>query len=147
MIYPAGAAIDPDPQPAGPAIEKMGADNAPEMVALTTVAFPGYFRAETYRMGAYYGIRIDGALIAMAGERVALPGCREISAVCTHPEHVGRGYAARLIRHILRDHAAREIRSFLHLAAANHRAFALYDRLGFVKTRDVLFNRLRRADC
>ncbi len=101
------------------------------MVALTDVAFPGYFRPRTYILGRYFGIEIDGQLIAMAGERLALPGYREISAVCTHPAHTGKGYAATLIQHLMRIHAAAGLRSFLHVSQSNQRAIALYERLGY----------------
>jgi ribosomal protein S18 acetylase RimI-like enzyme len=119
--------------------------NADAMVALTNVAFPGFFRARTYILGSYWGIRVNGELIAMAGERVALPGYREISAVCTHPSHTGKGFAAALIRHIARDHGTRGLRSFLHVAANNQRAVSLYERLGFVTTTPILFHRLKRS--
>ena len=127
------------------AIRELHAVDAPAMVALTDVAFPGYFRPRTYILGRYFGIEIGGTLVAMAGERLALPGYREISAVCTHPAHTGRGHAAILIRHLMRVHAAAGLRSFLHVAQANQRAIALYERLGFTRTRPILFHGLRRA--
>jgi GNAT superfamily N-acetyltransferase len=126
-------------------IRELYAADAPAMVGLTDVAFPGYFRPRTYVLGRYFGIEIDGGLIAMAGERLALPGYREISAVCTHPAHVGKGYAAILIRHLMRVHAAAGLRSFLHVTQANLRAIALYERLGFSRTRPMIFHGLRRA--
>jgi len=126
-------------------IKRMTGADASAMVALTDVAFPGYFRSRTYVMGSYYGIRVDGELVAMAGERVALPGIREISGICTHPAHTGRGYAGHLISRILGEHAAAGLRTFLHVGTSNERAIALYERFGFVKRKKILFHRLRRV--
>lgn len=126
------------------AIRRLGDEDVPAMVALTDKAFPGFFRARTSALGRYYGIYAAGELIAMAGERLALPGCRELSAVCTHPDHRGRGYAALLVKHLLQVHAAAHLRSFLHVAAANVQAISLYERLGFVKTRQILLRRIKR---
>jgi predicted GNAT family acetyltransferase len=81
----------------------------------------------------------------MAGERIAIPGHREISAVCTHPSHTGKGYAGHLLRNILRFHADNSLRSFLHVAAPNQRAIDLYERLGFEKNSAITFNRFRRT--
>jgi ribosomal protein S18 acetylase RimI-like enzyme len=126
-------------------IEQMTGADAAAMVALTDVAFPGYFRIRTYAMGSYYGIRVDGELVAMAGERVALPGIREISGICTRPAHTGRGYAGLLIERILREHETAGLRTFLHVGTSNERAIALYERFGFVKRRKIIFHRLRRT--
>ncbi len=78
--------------------------NAAEMVALTNIAFPGFFRSRTCEMGSYYGVRSGGELIAMAGERLMPDGYPEISGVCTHPAHRGKGYAASLIWQLVRNH-------------------------------------------
>jgi ribosomal protein S18 acetylase RimI-like enzyme len=146
MIYPdTEDALEKTAQTTAPGIERLTSVNGAEMVALTDVAFPGFFRPRTYLMGNYWGIRSDGELIAMAGERLALPGLREISAVCTHPHHTGRGHAARLIRHVLAEHAAAGLRSFLHVTDTNHRAIALYERLGFLKVGATRFTRIRRT--
>jgi ribosomal protein S18 acetylase RimI-like enzyme len=134
----------PDEEVGRAAIEPLTAVNGPEMVALTDVAFPGFFRPRTYRMGHYWGIRSESKLIAMAGERLALPGLCEISAVCTHPGHTGHGHAARLIRHVLAEHAAAGLHSFLHVSDTNLRAIALYERLGFVKGGVTRCTRIRR---
>jgi ribosomal protein S18 acetylase RimI-like enzyme len=127
-----------------PEIEALGASEAPVMQTLTSVAFPGFLRPKTYQLGSYFGLRVGGELIAMAGERVAVPGFREISAVCTHPAHTGRGYAARLVQHLLRRHRKADVHSFLHVAAANGRAIQIYERLGFVKTIPINFHQFRR---
>jgi predicted GNAT family acetyltransferase len=67
------------------------------MLALTKLTNPGPFGSRTHEMGDYFGIRIAGTLAAMVGERLKLPGYTEISAVCTHPDHLGHGYASVLI--------------------------------------------------
>ena len=126
-------------------IETLSGANADEMVALTNVAFPGYFRARTYTLGTYLGLRApNGQLIAMGGERLALPGVREISAVCTHPEHRGHGYAAMLIAALLRLHRDAGLGSLLHVTASNTNAIALYERLGFSRSGKVVWNHLER---
>jgi len=139
------AAEVPASEPTPVLVQSLTANDVPAMVALTDVAFPGFFRPRTYTLGLYFGIRVDGELVAMAGERIALPGFREISAVCTHPDHTGRGYAAILIRHLLKVHSEAGLRSFLHVVAANSRAIALYERLGFEKTSPIGFHQLRRS--
>jgi ribosomal protein S18 acetylase RimI-like enzyme len=145
MIYPASGR-ETASESNGPAIDALTSTNAAEMVALTDVAFPGFFRRRTYLMGRYYGIRAGGELVSMAGERLTLPGMREVSAVCTHPEHRGKGYAAQLIRHVLASHSAAGLQSFLHVSDFNHSAIALYERLGFVKTGATRFTRVRRSE-
>jgi len=107
------------------------ADNA-DMLALTALVFPGYFRRRTPEMGEYFGIRVQSRFAAMAGERMKLHGYEEISAVCTHPDFTGRGHAARLVNHIVARQLQRGITPFLHVNETNARARNLYERLGFV---------------
>lgn len=116
---------------------------APEMVALTDVAFPEFFRPRTCEMGAYYGIRsVGGDLIAMGGERFALEGYPEISGICTHPAHRGRGYAEAIIWHLARQHRRDGLVSWLHVSASNDRAIQLYRRMGFVEARRIMLHRI-----
>jgi GNAT superfamily N-acetyltransferase len=115
----------------GIAIEPLSCANAQEMVDLTTIAFPGFFRIRTCEMGSYYGIRSEGKLVAMCGERMAIDDYREISGLCTHPDFRGRGYAPVLMMQVLRDQRAAGWKSYLHVSANNFNAIALYERMGF----------------
>jgi len=126
-------------------ITELGGADRDAMVELTRIAFPGFFRAETPRLGRYVGVLDRGALVAMAGERMAWPGFREVSAVCTHPYHVGRGYAAALSLAVMRGILARGERPFLHASVGNDRAIRLYERLGFATRLELPLWHLRRA--
>ena len=129
MVWPSQVPIETERD--GMRILRMTAADADAMVALTKLAFPGFFRERTHEMGNYYGIRVEGEVVAMAGERLALPGMREISAVVTHPRHTGKGYARALMNCLLREHANASFTSFLHVGVRNTRAVALYERMGF----------------
>lgn len=129
------------PQPDRELIPLTVAD-APEMVALTTLAFPGYFRIRTIEMGQYYGVRSGGQLIAMGGERLALDGYTEISAVCTHPDHRGKGYAQSIMWQLARKHRREGQVSWLHVGAANHYAIKMYRRMGFQVAHEVTLHQI-----
>jgi ribosomal protein S18 acetylase RimI-like enzyme len=129
-----------------PGIVPLPNENAPEMVTLTDLAFPGFFRSRTCEMGSYYGVRSDGELIAMGGERLTLDGYPEISGVCTHPAHRGKGHAASLIWHLVRNHRRDGLVSWLHVSAENRHAIELYLRLGFTVARKVNLHRICRND-
>ncbi|MGA8153125.1 MAG: GNAT family N-acetyltransferase [Terriglobales bacterium] len=107
--------------------------DVPAMLALTELTKPGPFNRRTREMGDYFGIREDEKLVAMAGERMRVPGYTEISAVCTHPDHLGLGYARALITLLIGRILDRVERPFLHVRPENVRAVALYERLGFEK--------------
>ena len=112
-------------------IAELGASDSLEMVALTELTKPGPFGTRTHELGYYVGIRHEGKLVAMAGERLKVPGYTEVSAVCTHPDYLGRGYAGELMSEVMRQIRARKETPFLHVRADNTRAIALYERLGF----------------
>jgi predicted GNAT family acetyltransferase len=105
--------------------------DVPEMLALTKLTNPGPFGTRTHEMGDYFGIRVNGTLAAMAGER--LPGYTEVSAVCTHPDHLGHGYASALIRLLADRICSRCELPILHVLPDNTRAIQVYERLGFTK--------------
>ncbi|MCW3464534.1 GNAT family N-acetyltransferase [Chitinophaga nivalis] len=115
----------------------------PEMYALINLVQPGYFKTDTPSLGDYYGIRQDGKLVAMAGQRLRLTGCGEISAVCTHPDYTGKGLAQQLLQHLCYQLSAQGILPFLHVLASNTRAVGLYEWLGFVTRRDIFFTHVQ----
>ena len=114
-----------------PKIETLGDKDSPEMIELTTLTKPGPFGPRTHELGYYVGIRDRGKLVAMAGERLKVPGHTEVSAVCTHPDHLGKGYAAVLMSEVMKHIRKRGETPFLHVRADNARAIAVYERLGF----------------
>ena len=125
-------------------VEPLGPADVPAMLALKAVAFPGYFGPRAASLGSFYGVRVRGELAAMCGERLHLPGWREISALCTHPAHTGRGYAALLMRRLMQEHTQAGLRSFLGVTQGNARAIALYRRLGFVEARQLVWRWVER---
>jgi ribosomal protein S18 acetylase RimI-like enzyme len=116
-----------------------------EMVALAKLTKPGPFDLRTIEFGHYHGIFDNGKLAAMTGQRLHVGNYTEISAVCTHPEHLGKGYAAALIGHQLNFIISQGQVPFLHVRADNDRAIALYERLGFEVSRKMNFYFMKRV--
>lgn len=112
-------------------IAELGEKDVTEMLELTALTKPGPFDKRTHKFGRYAGIRVHGSLAAMAGERMKVPGHTEVSAVCTHPEHTGKGYAAILMVDVMKGIRQRGEIPFLHVRQDNLRAIELYKRLGF----------------
>jgi GNAT superfamily N-acetyltransferase len=165
--FPADATLPPlSPHP----IEPLTCAHAAEMVELTSIAFPGFFRLRTCEMGPYFGIRSAsgsrnhasgsgnsaggtgsnaGRLVAMCGERMNIrtpeADFHEISGLCTLPEFRGRGYAPALLAHLLHRHHDAGLRSYLHVAADNAPAIALYHRLGFLPRGEFPLYSVRRV--
>ncbi|WP_433290747.1 GNAT family N-acetyltransferase [Actinoplanes sp. CA-030573] len=119
--------------------------DVPEILDLVERAKPGPFRKRTIELGRYLGLRVDGRLVAMAGERFHVPGWTEVSAVCTDPDFQGRGLGARLTLAVAAGILGRGELPFLHAAADNDRALHLYERLGFEASHDVVFASFRRV--
>lgn len=78
--------------------QALGEQDAAEMLELALLTRPGPFRKRTHTLGRFIGVREGGRLVAMAGERLCVPGFREISAVCTHPDWQGRGLGGALLQ-------------------------------------------------
>ncbi|MFF1719133.1 GNAT family N-acetyltransferase [Streptomyces sviceus] len=121
-------------EPAPEAV-RLGPDDVPEILDLVARTRPGPFLERTIELGTYLGIRDEGRLIALAGERVRPPGWTEISAVCTDPAHRGRGLATRLVRAVAAGIRERGDIPFLHAAADNTNAIRLYESIGFTLRR------------
>ncbi|MGF0316231.1 GNAT family N-acetyltransferase [Nocardia fluminea] len=114
-----------------PELERLTAADVPEILELIARTEPGPYAPRTIEMGTYLGLRVEGRLVAMAGERLHPPGWTEISAVCTDAEFRGRGIASRLIRAVGAGIRARGETPFLHAVAHNTTAISLYETLGF----------------
>ena len=126
-------------------IVRLDARDVPDMLALVEATHPGPFGARTIELGQFIGVRRDGVLVAMAGERMRLDGFTEISAVCVHPSCRGQGLAAELVSALTRSIASRGETSFLHVFNSNHAAIELYRKLGFVLRRHMHLAVLMRA--
>lgn len=118
--------------------------NIEEMMQLAKLTKPGPFGPRTIEFGHYYGIFENGQLAAMTGQRLHVADYTEISAVCTHPSHLGKGYAASLILYQLSLIATQGQKAFLHVREDNSRAIVLYERLGFKVSRAMNFYFMKR---
>jgi len=141
FIYPTNSPIQNPEFPAK--IVPLSCADAPAMVALTDIAFPGLFRPRTCEMGDYFGIYHEETLVAMCGERMNTKDFREISGLCTHPDQRGKGHAAALLAHLLHHHRNAGLSSYLHVATTNHNAIALYKRFGFNISGELPFYRIQ----
>jgi predicted GNAT family acetyltransferase len=114
-----------------PRLERLGERDEPEMYDLAMLTRPGPFARRSMRLGRFWGIRQNGRLVAMAGERLAQGGWTELSGVCTHPEARGQGLARLLSTHVAAHIAAQGEQPYLHAYAGNAAAIGLYESLGF----------------
>ncbi len=142
--YVATDLAPPDPAVAERLVE-LGPDDSDDMVALTKLTEPGPFSAETWRTGRYFGLRRDGRLLAMAGERLRTDGWGEVSAVCVDPSARGQGLGAALTLAAAAAIAERGDRAMLHVAETNDPAHRLYRQIGFEVRRNVVAAAYRYA--
>ena len=131
--------------PDGPDWVPLGEAQRADVLALTALVYPHYFRPRTMELGRYFGIYEHGRLAAMIGERLGTEAQQEVSAVCTHPDFNGRGYARRLLALLSNGLFERGMRPFLHVSHENLRAKALYEQMGYRVRCDIGFWSVRRA--
>ena len=126
-----------DPGPAATRFAVLGEADAPAMLALATLTNPGPFSTRTHQLGEFLGVREGGMLAAMTGERMALSGLQEVSAVCVHPAHRGKAYARGLMLDKMHRIVERGSIPFLHVYPRNRSAVALYESLVFALRRQL----------
>jgi len=125
-------------------IVKLDERHVDEMIMLTKLTKPGPFTKRTIEFGGYYGMFEDGKLVAMGGERLHVEGYTEISAICTHPDYQGLGYAAKITHFLASSVIKSGCTPFLHARADNVKATALYKRLSFQIRKEIQFYIIRR---
>ena len=135
-----------DAAPNAAEIVTLGAADVSDMIDLTKLTNPGPFAVRTHELGTFLGIRVDGRLAAMAGERMKPGRHTEITAVCVHPDHRGRGYAQVLLGAVARGIVARGDIPFLHVFSDNESAIALYRRQGMEIRRRLCVTVLAKTD-
>jgi predicted GNAT family acetyltransferase len=116
---------------------ELDATHTADVLELTSRVYPHYFRPRTVEMGRYFGVYDGAKLAAISGERMRFDGHVELSAICTDPAYLGRGYSRRLVALLVNDIHDRGDVPFLHVSHRNARAKALYERMGFVWRSDI----------
>jgi GNAT superfamily N-acetyltransferase len=119
-------------------IVKLEGKHSEELFRFVNLFYPGYFRRKTFLLGSYYGIFKGGKLVAVTGERMQTNEHIEVSAVVTHLEHTGKGYAKQLVAHTVENIFRQNKVPFLHVAWNNVSAIALYEKLGFTTRRKIM---------
>ncbi|MCX2454277.1 GNAT family N-acetyltransferase [Pedobacter sp. PLR] len=115
------------------------AEHKDDLLRLVNLVQPGYFKSNTPELGNYYGIYKENELIAVTGERMKMNAYTEVSAVVTHPDHTGKGYAKQLVAHTANQIFLEGKIPYLHVAETNVGAIKLYEKLGFVTRRKISF--------
>lgn len=134
-----------EPIPMPDMVEPLRESDADEMFTLAQLTRPGPFLRETHRLSQFWGIREHGRIVAMAGERLKLPGLSEVSGVCTHPDAQGRGFGTLLFRLVAGLISQRGELPFLHVYSDNRSAIRLYEKLGFTLRREMHVQMIRKC--
>lgn len=120
-------------------IVKLTENHNKELCALVNFVQPGYFKNKTPLLGNYFGVFKENQLVALAGERMKMNDFTEVSAIITHPDHTGKGYAKQLITHVVNAVFDENKIPFLHVVESNMGAIKLYEKLGFTTRRKISF--------
>jgi ribosomal protein S18 acetylase RimI-like enzyme len=146
MIWPEGTYPAPAELTAKVEMRQLKADDVPEMVALAHLTEPGPFGRRTAELGEFFGVFEGGRLLAMSGQRLHMSGFTEISAVCTHPDARGQGYARALVAQVTAAILRGGNRPMLHVFATNSGAIRVYEEVGFRLRRYLHLAAMKRVD-
>ncbi len=127
-------------------IVPLSTDHLSIVETIVDLVQPGYFRKKTFLLGDYYGIFVNNVLVAVTGERMQMDDFTEVSAVVTHPQHTGKGYAKQLVAYTVNQVFDKRKTPFLHVLESNLPAIALYEKLGFTTRRKMNFWKIELAD-
>lgn len=130
-------------KPPPPQISVLNETNKDEMLALATLTKPGPFSDRTIEFGNYHGIFVDGKLVAMGGERMHVANFTEVSAICTHPDYRGQGYAAYITQFLTHSVLQKRQTPFLHVRVENESAINVYQKLGYQIRKTIQFYMLK----
>ena len=117
-----------------------------DLLGLVKIVYPEYFKQKTASLGDYFGIYKNNQLVAITGERMRMDGFIEVSAVITHPDHTGKGYAKQLVTHVVNAIFDKNKTPFLHVSEANFGAIKLYEKLGFRTRRKISIWNITKND-
>jgi ribosomal protein S18 acetylase RimI-like enzyme len=120
-------------------IIELNNEHTDALFQLVNLVQPGYFKRKTVLLGDYFGIYKNGDLVAVTGERMKMNDFVEVSAIVTHPNHTGQGFAKQLIAHTVNNIFNQNIKPYLHVAEDNIGAIKLYEKLGFTTRRKISF--------
>jgi len=120
-------------------VRLLGEEHLESMLSITGLTKPGPFMSRTIEFGNYKGLFVGDRLVSMAGERLHVEGYTEVSAVCTHPNQLGKGFGAHMLSILSADVLAKGNIPFLHVRQDNKRAIGMYERLGFEVSREIFF--------
>lgn len=120
-------------------IIKLKEEHKEKLFDLVNLVQPGYFKPNTFLLGSYYGIFNDGKLVSIAGERMKMNSFTEVSAIITHPDYTGKGYAKQLTSYVVNAIFDEGKIPFLHVVESNIGAIKLYEKLGFATRRKMSF--------
>ncbi len=137
MVATNDVELSGDLESGAPQMRLLTVEDVPQMLELAHLTEPGPFRERTHELGTFFGIFEGERLVAMAGQRLHLPRFVEVSAVCTHPDVRGRGYARMLMTAAMQEIRNRGKTPFLHVLPENHGAIRIYESLGFTLRRNL----------
>ncbi len=125
-------------------LQKLDKKHLQQILDLTALTKPGPFYEHTMDFGNYYGIMDGSRILAMTGERMKTKGFTEVSAICTQPDQMGKGYASILLQHACERIFAKGEQPFLHVRQDNPSALHVYKKFGFEVRTEIYYAIFKR---